>query len=150
VTAGPGTASYSTGAFSFRPTDTKEREVKKVRRYRLELVCESGSDEPEETVLRTSTDAARLLAPIFEGADREIGGYHLYLHNTLLDPARQQWPCPILLTSACESCHFLEYDRGGRPHCAAVMKLRTVLDGVDGGESLEELRQWIHPRLGFC
>jgi hypothetical protein len=72
-----------------------------------------------------------------------VGGYHLYLHNTLLNPARQQWPCPILLTSACESCHFLEYDRGGRPHCAAVMKLRTVLDGVDGGESLEELRQWI-------
>ena len=42
-----------------------------MRRYRLELVYESGSDEPEETVLRTSTDAARLLAPIFEGADRE-------------------------------------------------------------------------------
>jgi DNA repair protein RadC len=43
-----------------------------VRRYRLELVCESEADEPEEeTVLRTSTDAARLLAPIFEGADRE-------------------------------------------------------------------------------
>jgi DNA repair protein RadC len=43
-----------------------------MRRYRLELVCESGADEPEEeTVLRTSADAARLLTPIFEGADRE-------------------------------------------------------------------------------
>ena len=72
-----------------------------------------------------------------------VGGYHLYFHQTVLDPARQQWPCPILLMSACETCHFLEYDRGGTPHCAAVLKLRTVLDGVDGGETLEELRQWI-------
>ncbi len=40
-----------------------------MRRYRLELVRESGADEPEETVLRTSTDAARLLMPLFEGAD---------------------------------------------------------------------------------
>jgi hypothetical protein len=70
-----------------------------------------------------------------------VGGYHLYLHNTLLDPARQHWPCPVLLTSACETCHFLEYDRGGTPHCVAVLKLRTVLDGVDGGESLEEPAQ---------
>lgn len=42
-----------------------------MRRYRLELVCESGADEPEETVLRTSTDGARLLMPFFKGADRE-------------------------------------------------------------------------------
>jgi DNA repair protein RadC len=42
-----------------------------MRRYRLELVLESGADEPEETILRTSTDAARLLAPFFAGADRE-------------------------------------------------------------------------------
>jgi DNA repair protein RadC len=42
-----------------------------MRRYRLELVCESGADEPEETILRTSTDAARLLLPLFAGADRE-------------------------------------------------------------------------------
>jgi DNA repair protein RadC len=43
-----------------------------MRRYRLELVCESGESEPEEeSVLRTSTDAARLLAPLFKGADRE-------------------------------------------------------------------------------
>jgi len=48
----------------FRPTDTKEREVK-MRTYRLELVCESGTDEPEETILRTSTDVARALRPLF-------------------------------------------------------------------------------------
>ena len=42
-----------------------------MRKYRLELVCESEADEPEETILRTSTDAARLLAPLFAGADRE-------------------------------------------------------------------------------
>src|SRR5262245_53044638 len=42
-----------------------------MRRYRVELVCESGEDEPEEAVLRTSTDAARLLATFFKGADRE-------------------------------------------------------------------------------
>jgi DNA repair protein RadC len=42
-----------------------------MRRYRLELVCESGADEPEETVLRTSTDAVQLLRPLFAGADRE-------------------------------------------------------------------------------
>ena len=29
-----------------------------MRRYRLELVCESGEDEPEEMTLRTSTDVA--------------------------------------------------------------------------------------------
>jgi hypothetical protein len=72
-----------------------------------------------------------------------VGGYHLYLHQTVLDPARQQWPCPILFTSACETCHFLEYDRGGTPHCAALLKLRTVLNGVDGGEDFNEIRQWI-------
>jgi hypothetical protein len=70
-------------------------------------------------------------------------GYHLYAHDTVLDPARQWWPCPILLRSACESCHFFEYDRGGNPHCAAVLKMRTVLDGLDAGEEFDELRQWI-------
>ena len=42
-----------------------------MRRYRLELVCESGADEPEETILRTSADVARVLRPLFDGADRE-------------------------------------------------------------------------------
>jgi len=43
-----------------------------MRRYRLELVCESGADEPEEMTLRTSTDVARVLAPLFAGLDREM------------------------------------------------------------------------------
>jgi DNA repair protein RadC len=42
-----------------------------MKRYRVELVCESGADEPEEVTLRTSTDVANLLRPIFAGADRE-------------------------------------------------------------------------------
>jgi hypothetical protein len=42
-----------------------------MRRYRVELVCESGAYEPEEVTLRTSTDVANLLRPIFAGADRE-------------------------------------------------------------------------------
>jgi hypothetical protein len=42
-----------------------------MRRYRVELVCESGADEPEEVTLRTSTDAANALRSVFEGADRE-------------------------------------------------------------------------------
>jgi hypothetical protein len=86
---------------------------------------------------------ARQAAPESPRYVATVGGYHLYLHQTVLDPARQQWPCPILFKSACETCHFLEYDRGGTPHCAAVLKLRTVLDGVDGGEDFNEIRQWI-------
>jgi DNA repair protein RadC len=43
-----------------------------VRRYRVELVCESGEGEPEEAVLRTSADVARALRPFFERADREM------------------------------------------------------------------------------
>ena len=54
----------------FRSTDTKKSEVK-MRTYRLELVRESGGDELEETILRTSTDVARALRPLFKGIDRE-------------------------------------------------------------------------------
>jgi DNA repair protein RadC len=43
-----------------------------MRRYRVELVCESGEGEPEEAVLRTSTDVARALRPVFEKSDREM------------------------------------------------------------------------------
>jgi DNA repair protein RadC len=42
-----------------------------MRTYRVELVRESGGDELEETILRTSTDVARALWPLFEGIDRE-------------------------------------------------------------------------------
>jgi DNA repair protein RadC len=43
-----------------------------MRRYRVELVRESGEDEPEEPVLRTSADVARALRPVFEKSDREM------------------------------------------------------------------------------
>ena len=72
-----------------------------------------------------------------------ISSYHLYSHRTVLNPEKQFWPCPILYRSACETCHFLEYDRGGTPHCVAVLKLRTVIDGVDGGEDFNDIRQWV-------
>ena len=78
------------------------------------------------------------------GADREntespryvisVEGFHLYVHRRLLNPGRQFWPCPLLYVTACETCSFLEYDRGGRPQCVALAKLRTVLDGTNAGE----------------
>ena len=72
-----------------------------------------------------------------------IGGYHLYLHRKVLNPGRQLWPCPLLYVSPCETCSLLEYDRGGRPQCVPLVKLRMVLDGNDGGDDLNEIRQWI-------
>ena len=42
-----------------------------MRTYRVELVRESGGGELEETILRTSTDVARALRPLFKGIDRE-------------------------------------------------------------------------------
>jgi hypothetical protein len=72
-----------------------------------------------------------------------VEGYHLYLHRKILNSGRQFWPCPLLYVTACESCSFLEYDRGGRPQCVALVKLRTVLDGTNAGEDLSEIRQWI-------
>ncbi len=71
------------------------------------------------------------------------GGYHLYIHRRILNPGKQFWPCPLLYVRACESCSFFEYDHGGRPQCAALVKLRMVLDGNDGGEDLDEIRDWI-------
>ena len=42
-----------------------------MRRYRLQLVCESGEGDEPEPVLRTSVDVARVLRPVFDGIDRE-------------------------------------------------------------------------------
>jgi DNA repair protein RadC len=42
-----------------------------MRMYRVELVRESGGDELEETILRTSTDVVRVLRSLFDGVDRE-------------------------------------------------------------------------------
>jgi len=39
-----------------------------MRRYRLELVCESGEGELEEAILRTSADVARALRPTSTGS----------------------------------------------------------------------------------
>lgn len=72
-----------------------------------------------------------------------ISGFHLYAHDTVINPARQHWCCPLLYRTPCDSCSFLEYDRGGTPHCVAVLKLRTILDGVDAGEDFTEIRNWI-------
>ena len=72
-----------------------------------------------------------------------IGGYHLYLHRKVLNPARQLWPCPLLYVSPCETCSFLEYDGGGRPQCIPLVKLKMILAGNDAGEDLNEIRQWI-------
>jgi hypothetical protein len=72
-----------------------------------------------------------------------VEGCHFYLHRKLLNPGKQFWPCPLLYVAACESCSFLEYDRGGRPQCVALVKLRTVLDGTNAGEELSEIRNWI-------
>jgi hypothetical protein len=72
-----------------------------------------------------------------------VEGYHLYAHRRILNPDSQFWPCPLLFVTACETCSFLEYDRGGRPQCVALEKLRTVLDGTNNGEDLAEIRQMI-------
>ena len=42
-----------------------------MRRYRLELVCESGEGKLEEAIFRTSADVVRVLRPLFNSVDRE-------------------------------------------------------------------------------
>jgi len=71
-----------------------------------------------------------------------IEGHHLYLHARRLHPA-QQWPCPILVQTPCRTCSFFEYDGGGTAQCVAVWKLKAVAHGIDGGESLDDVRDWI-------
>jgi hypothetical protein len=71
-----------------------------------------------------------------------IEGHHLYLHARRLQPA-QQWPCPILADTPCRTCSFLEYDSGGAGQCIMVWKMRAVIHGLDGGESLDDVRDWI-------
>ena len=71
-----------------------------------------------------------------------IEGHHLYLHARRLHPA-QQWPCPILVQTPCRTCSLLEYDGAGRAQCLLVWKMKAVVHGVDGGESLDDVRDWI-------
>jgi hypothetical protein len=71
-----------------------------------------------------------------------IEGHHLYLHGRRLHPA-QQWPCPILVQTPCRTCSFFEYDGSGTAQCVAVWKMKAVVHGIDGGESLDDVRDWI-------
>ena len=71
-----------------------------------------------------------------------IEGHHLYLHGRRLHPA-QQWPCPILVQTPCRTCSFLEYDGAGTAQCVALWKMKAVVHGIDGGESLDDIRDWI-------
>src|SRR5262249_32707886 len=71
-----------------------------------------------------------------------VEGHHLYLHARRLHPA-QQWPCPILVQTPCRTCALLEYDSAGTPQCVAVWKMKAVIRGIDGGESLDDVRDWI-------
>jgi hypothetical protein len=71
-----------------------------------------------------------------------VEGHHIYLHGRRLHPA-QQWPCPILVQTPCRTCSLLEYDSVGTPQCLAVWKMKSVLHGSDGGESLDDVRDWI-------
>jgi hypothetical protein len=71
-----------------------------------------------------------------------IEGRHLYAHARRLHP-EQSWPCPLLLQAPCRTCSFLEYDSASTPQCAAVWKMKAVIHGIDGGESLDDVRDWI-------
>lgn len=71
------------------------------------------------------------------------GGYHLYLHRTILNPGEQFWPCPLLYKNPCGGCFFFELNASGTPQCAAVWKLKAAVEGTDGGEDLNEIREWI-------
>ena len=71
-----------------------------------------------------------------------VEGHHLYLHSRRLHPA-QQWPCPILVQTPCRTCSFLEYDGAGTAQCVAVWKMKAVVHGIDGGENLDDVRDWI-------
>jgi hypothetical protein len=86
-----------------------------------------------------SADASASDSPKYIGS---IEGHHLYLHRRRLHPG-QEWPCPLLLKNACETCSFLEYDSAGTGQCVMVWKLKALIHGLDGGESLDDVRDWI-------
>ncbi len=37
----------------------------------------------------------------------------------------------------------LEYDGAGTAQCVAVWKVKAVVHGIDGGENLDDVRDWI-------
>lgn len=87
----------------------------------------------------SSEDGGASAAPKYIAS---IEGHHLYLHGRRLHPA-QHWPCPILVQTPCRTCSFLEYDSAGTPQCVAVCKMKAVVQGIDGGESLDDVRDSI-------
>jgi hypothetical protein len=72
-----------------------------------------------------------------------VEGRHLYAHGRRLHP-EQHWPCPLLIQTPCRTCSFLEYDSAGAPQCVGVWKMKSVLNGIDGGDSLDDVREWIN------
>jgi hypothetical protein len=114
-----------------------------------------NGSRPEWTRTATGPSADRLRADSSPENDSALGtasekpkyitsieGHHLYLHARRLHPA-QQWPCPIMVQTPCRTCSFLEYDSAGRAQCVAVWKMKAVVHGIDGGESLDDVRDWI-------
>jgi len=72
-----------------------------------------------------------------------VEGRHFYAHGRRLHP-EHHWPCPLLVQTPCRTCSFLEYDSAGAPQCVAVWKMKSALNGIDGGESLDDVRDWIN------
>jgi hypothetical protein len=99
------------------------------------------ADRPR-TSSTTGNSSADDLAPDVPKYVASIEGHHLYLHGRRLHPA-QQWPCPVLVQTPCRTCSFLEYDGSGTAQCVAVWKMKAVVNGIDGGESLDDVRDWI-------
>ena len=105
-----------------------------------------GADQSRNGSSRTDTDQQDHqtgTAPENPRYITTVEGHHLYLHRKVLDPEQQYWPCPILRRTPCENCRFLEYDSGGMPQCVALWKLKAILQGDDGGEDLDEVRESI-------
>jgi hypothetical protein len=48
-----------------------------------------------------------------------------------------------LVQTPCRTCSFLEYDSAGTAQCVAVWKMKAVVHGIDGGENLDDVRDWI-------
>jgi hypothetical protein len=97
------------------------------------------TDRPGSPRGSTSTDDVASDTPKYVAS---IEGHHLYLHARRLHQA-QQWPCPILVQTPCRTCSFLEYDGAGTAQCVAVWKVKAVVHGIDGGENLDDVRDWI-------
>lgn len=70
-----------------------------------------------------------------------IGAYSFYLHDTIIDPERQFWECPLLYRNPCADCFFFVTAASGRQYCAAYEKLRRIVQDQDDADDLHELRE---------